>query len=56
MAAMWGGISSPDEFFEMDAHASDMLGREVLLMRKAELDLRLEIAKAQIRATGATVR
>lgn len=46
---------TPEVYWAMDAHESDMLVREVAALRKAETDLRVMLAKAQMRAAGARV-
>lgn len=46
---------TPEVYWDMGAHSSDLLIREVAALRKAEINLRIELAKAQIRATGAQV-
>jgi hypothetical protein len=46
---------TPEVYWEMGAYASDLLIREVAALRTAEMHLRIELAKAQIRATGAKV-
>jgi hypothetical protein len=46
---------TPEVYWEMDAYGSDALVREVAALRKSEIDLRVALAKAQMRASGARV-
>lgn len=55
MALMWSGVSSPAEFDDLDYWASEALARELIALREDRLNFEVELAKAQIKASGARI-